>query len=152
MGATSGAVTAYLCHKWPRVCSVCRNKYPVLSPFMTYHRMCNKSNTPGTTHEAELPTLPKHLSSPPVFSGVRFDQSYVFCVVFCRSLFVLFLLIIVLSALLRITAFDYSTSIFNLLLTWGTLEKINNSYFLRNNFFFPNPNHTWMIMSSLPFL
>jgi hypothetical protein len=83
---------------------------------MTYHRMCNKSNTPGTTHEAELPTLPKHLSSPPVFSGVRFDQSYVFCVVFCRSLFVLFLLAIVLSVHLRFTDSDYLFDIINFFL------------------------------------
>jgi hypothetical protein len=37
----------------------------------------------------ELPTLPEHLSSPPVFSGVRVTRSLVLCVVFCRSLFVL---------------------------------------------------------------
>jgi len=39
--------------------------------------------------EQELPTLPEHLSSPPVFSGVRVTRSLVLCVVFCRSLFVL---------------------------------------------------------------
>jgi hypothetical protein len=38
--------------------------------------------------EQELPTLPEHQSSPPVFSGVRVSRSLVFCVVFCRSLFV----------------------------------------------------------------
>jgi hypothetical protein len=37
------------------------------------------------------------LSSPPVFSGVRVTRSLVFCVVFNRSLFVLFHLAIVLS-------------------------------------------------------
>jgi hypothetical protein len=31
----------------------------------------------------------KHLRSPPVFCGVRVARSLVFCVVFCRSLFVL---------------------------------------------------------------
>ena len=36
--------------------------------------------------EQELPNLPEHLSSPPVFSGVR---SLVFCLVFCRSLSIL---------------------------------------------------------------
>ena len=35
----------------------------------------------------ELPTLPKHLSSPPVFNGVRVTRSLVLCVLFCRSLF-----------------------------------------------------------------
>ena len=39
--------------------------------------------------EQELPTLPEHLSLPPVFSGVRLARSLAFCVVFCRSLFVL---------------------------------------------------------------
>jgi len=42
--------------------------------------------------EQELLTLP-------VFSGVRVALSLVFCVVFCISLFVLFLLAIVLSVL-----------------------------------------------------
>jgi len=40
-------------------------------------------------------------------SGVRVTRSLVFCVVFCRSLFVLFLLAIVLSVLLRFTDSDY---------------------------------------------
>jgi hypothetical protein len=35
------AVMEYLCHKWPRICSTCRNHFLVLSPFMTYHRVCN---------------------------------------------------------------------------------------------------------------
>ena len=40
--------------------------------------------------EHELPTLPEYiyLSSTPLFSGVRVARSLVFCVVFCRSLFV----------------------------------------------------------------
>ena len=57
--------------------------------------------------EQELPTLPEHLISPPVFSVVCVAQSLVFCVVFCRSLFVLFLLAIVLWVLLRFTGSDY---------------------------------------------
>jgi hypothetical protein len=40
----------------------------------------------------ELLTLPEHMSSPPGFSGVHTARSFVFCVMFCRSLFVLFLL------------------------------------------------------------
>ena len=47
--------------------------------------------------ENELPTLPEHPSSLPAFSGVRVVRSVVFCLLFCRSLFVLFLLAIVLS-------------------------------------------------------
>jgi len=35
--------------------------------------------------EQVLPTLPEHLSSLPVFSGVRVVRPLVFCVMFCRS-------------------------------------------------------------------
>ena len=38
--------------------------------------------------EQELFTLPERLSSHPVFSGVHVAQYLVFCLVFCRSLFV----------------------------------------------------------------
>ena len=65
--------------------------------------------------EQELPTLPEHQSSSPVFNGVR--VSLVFCVVFCISLFVLFLLAIVLSVLIRFTDSDYTFGIFKLVLT-----------------------------------
>jgi hypothetical protein len=37
--------------------------------------------------EQELCILPEHMTSPRVFGGVRIDQSFVFCVGFCRSLF-----------------------------------------------------------------
>ena len=51
---------------------------------------CFKSNVCILTRrvtivEQELPTLPEH----PIFSGVRIAKYLVFCVVFCRSLFVL---------------------------------------------------------------
>ena len=39
--------------------------------------------------EQELPTLPEHLSSPPVFSGVRVTRSLVLCVCFVDRCFVL---------------------------------------------------------------
>ena len=38
--------------------------------------------------EQELLSLPEQMCSSPVFSGVRVAQSLVFCVVFCKSLFV----------------------------------------------------------------
>jgi hypothetical protein len=41
--------------------------------------------------EQELLTLSEHLGSPPVLSGVRVARSLIFCVMFCSSLFVLFL-------------------------------------------------------------
>ena len=61
----------------------------------------------------QLLTLPEHLSSPPVFSGVCVAWSLVFCVVFCRSLFVLFLLTILLSVLV-FTDSHYHFGIFKL--------------------------------------
>ena len=42
--------TEYLCHKWPRTCSVCRNCNMILSSFITYYRVCNKSNTTVATY------------------------------------------------------------------------------------------------------
>jgi hypothetical protein len=42
----------------------------------------------GATHE--LPALLEHHNSLLVFSVFRAAQSFVFCVVFCRSMFVLF--------------------------------------------------------------
>jgi hypothetical protein len=59
--------------------------------------------------EQDVPTLPEHLRSPPDFSGVRVTRSLVLYACFVdRSLsFVLFLLDIVLSILLRYTDSDY---------------------------------------------
>ena len=68
--------------------------------------------------EQDLLTLPEHLGSPPVFSGVRVTQSLVLCVcyvyVFCP--FVLFLLAIVLSVLLWYMDSDYPFGISKLFL------------------------------------
>jgi hypothetical protein len=36
----------------------------LLSSFMTYHRICDKSNTTAPIVEQELLTLPEHLDSP----------------------------------------------------------------------------------------
>ena len=54
------------------------------------------SNTTGITCEAGT------AYPPPGLSEVRVAPSLVFCVMFCRSLFVIFLLAIVLSVLLRL--------------------------------------------------
>ena len=60
--------------------------------------------------------LPEHPSSPPDFSGIRVTRSlvymYVLLIVVCP--FVLFLLAIVLSVLLRYTDSDFSFGIFKL--------------------------------------
>ena len=45
-------VTEYLCHRSPRIFFVYRNHNPVLISFMTYHRVCSKSNTTGATYGA----------------------------------------------------------------------------------------------------
>jgi hypothetical protein len=92
-------VTEYLCHKWPRICSVCRNHNPVLSSFMTYQQVCNKSKTTratcdaGTTHSSRTSQ---------VFSGVCVARSLVFDVMICRSFFVLFWPLCCLSFHLRL--------------------------------------------------
>ena len=34
-------VMEYQCHKWPRISSTCRKRFPVLSSFTTWHCVCN---------------------------------------------------------------------------------------------------------------
>ena len=78
----------YLCHKWPRICSTCRKHFPVLSSFMTYHRVVARLTRPVSLMDQELPTLPEHMSSLPVFSGVCVTRSLVLCECFVdRCLF-----------------------------------------------------------------
>ena len=73
---------------------------------MTYHLVCNKSNTTGATSGAGT-AYPKRRSSSLVFNGARVDRSLVFYVVFRVSLFVTFLLSIVLSDLVLYITSDY---------------------------------------------
>ena len=75
-----------------------------------------------------------YLGSSPVFSGVRVARFLYFSVVVCRLLFVLlsvFVLAIVLSVLIRITASDYSfsctTQIYTNLLTNKVLQFISRN-------------------------
>jgi hypothetical protein len=101
-------VMKYLCHKWSMICSDCRSHNPVLSSIITYHHhVCNKSNTTGATSGAGTAILPEHMSSSSVYGKVRVTWSLASSVVFCLSLFVLFLLVIVLSVLLWFTTLDY---------------------------------------------
>ena len=67
----------------------------------------------GATCGTGVATLSEHLSSLSVFSGVRVARSLVFCVVFCRSLFVTFRLVFVLYVL-PFAVSDYPFGIFNL--------------------------------------
>ena len=78
-----------MCHKWPRICFTSRKDFTVLSSFMTYDRVCNQGNTTGVTSGARTAYPSEAPEFTPGFSGVRVARSLVFCVVFCRSLFVL---------------------------------------------------------------
>ena len=64
--------------------------------------------------EQELLTLPEYMSSNQVFSGVRVARSLVFCAIFCLSLFVLFLLVIVLSVLVSKYEFNNDNQYYRL--------------------------------------
>ena len=67
-------VMEYLCHKWPRICYTCRKYFPFLSSFTTYYRF--------VTRLTRRVPLVEHLSSLPVFSGVRVTRSLVLYVCF----------------------------------------------------------------------
>ena len=54
--------------------------------------------------EQRLLTLPVHLAFTPVFSGVRVARSLDFCVMFCRFLFVLILLVCLFVCLIVLNA------------------------------------------------
>jgi len=70
----------------------------------------------------EVLTLPEHMSSPPVFSGVHYTRSLVLYVCFVdRCPFVLFLLAIVLSGPLRYTDSDCPFGILKLFFDYATV-------------------------------
>jgi hypothetical protein len=91
-------VKEYLCLKLLQC--LCSNDNSTLSFRMTYHRICEKSNTTGATSEAGTAY---HCESPGFdsgFCGFRVAQSLVFCVVFVDyCFFFLFRLAIALSVL-----------------------------------------------------
>ena len=74
-------IVEYLCHQWPRICSTCRKHFLVLS---SWHitEFITRLTRRVLLVEQELPTLPEHLGSPPVCSGVRVTRSLVLCVCF----------------------------------------------------------------------
>jgi hypothetical protein len=91
---------------------IASSHFLVHSSFIIYHRVYRDTRLtlrPPWLVEQELVTFPQHLGSPQVFIRMRVARSLVFCVVFCRSLFVLcpFSFVIVLSVLLRFTDSDY---------------------------------------------
>ena len=75
-------VMVYMCHKSPRICSTCREHFPVLSSFMTYHRVCNYINTTGATSGAGTACPSGAPEFTLGFSGVRVTRSLVLCVCF----------------------------------------------------------------------
>ena len=88
---------------------------------MTYNRVCNCSNTmdvtsgEGTDYPSRVPEFT------PCFSGFCVARSLVFCAVFCKSLFVLFLFVIVLSVHLCT-----DSGIFKLYLHKMSYQMMNN--------------------------
>ena len=64
---------------------------------MTYQQVCNQGNATGVANIVGTAYSFGLLSSPPDFSGFPVAQSLFFCVVFWRSLFVFFRLVIVSS-------------------------------------------------------
>ena len=95
-------VTEYLCHKLPRICSVCPYHNHTLFSF----RLITGCLTAYPSRVAEFT---------PVCSGVSVDRSLVFCAV-NRCLLFFVCVAIVLSIILRITFSDYPCGIFRLFL------------------------------------
>ena len=78
----------YLWHKWPRVCSNCRRHNTVLSSFMIYHRVYNRSNATGATSGAGTANPSGAHEFIPCFSGVCVTQSFVkHCLYICSFSF-----------------------------------------------------------------
>jgi hypothetical protein len=75
-------VMEYLCHKWPRICSTCRKHFPVFPHSRLITGFVTRLTRRVPLVEQELLTLPEHLSSPPVFSGIRVTRSLVLYVYF----------------------------------------------------------------------
>ena len=110
-------ITEYLCHKWLQVCSICRDHILSRFSFIKYHQIVKNACATSETGIGR-PSLAFALC--PWFFGwwgcssiFSFLHSVVLIIV---CLFVLFLLAIVLSVLLRCTTSDYPFDIFKLFL------------------------------------
>jgi hypothetical protein len=104
---------------YDHIYSTCRKHYRSFSYSWLATGFVTKVIRRVSLVEQKMLTIPKHLCSPLVFSEFRVARSLLFCVLFCRSPFVLFLLVIKLSVL-RLTGF----CIFKLLYVywWGVCE------------------------------
>ena len=102
--------------------TTCRENFPVLFPFTTYHRVCNQMITKGAISGAGT----VYLSGAPEFTpGCQWgscNSIISFMCMCCRSFcFVFFLLAIVLSVL-RFTDSDYPFGIFKLFLSIAKMQ------------------------------
>ena len=89
------------------ICSVCSNHNLVLSSFITYRWICNKSNTTDAINRAGTSYPSGALDLIPVLCAVCVARCSDFCVVFYISSFVLWFFFpypILLSVLLLLTA------------------------------------------------
>ena len=96
-------------------CHILTKHFPVLSSFISYHRVCNQNNTTGEISGAGA-IFPS--GAPDFTPGFQWGSCYSIFSFMCNVLqivvcpFVLFLLAIVLSVLLRFTDSDYPFGIF----------------------------------------
>ena len=74
---------------------------------MTYHRVCTRLTQRVPVVEQKLLTLPEHLGSPPVLSGVRVTRFLVLCVCFVARCLFFCLFLSLVFAVLRCTNADY---------------------------------------------
>ena len=83
-----------MCHKYnDHGPDVSRLSYVITIRSFSHLWLITEFATRGTKRvlhvEQQLFTIPEQLCSLPDFSGIRVARSFVFCVMFCRSLFVL---------------------------------------------------------------
>ena len=78
-------ITEQLCHKSPLLCSVCRNQNLIRSPFITFHQVCEKSNT-LVSMEQEVFSLSNPSNSYPqlLVRFVFFLSNYMFLAPCCN--------------------------------------------------------------------
>jgi hypothetical protein len=72
----------YLCHKWPRIFSTYSNTSRPVPHSWLITGFVTRLTWWVSLVEQELLTLPEHLSTPPIFSGVRVTRSLVLYICF----------------------------------------------------------------------
>ena len=112
LGITLLSITGFLC-----LCSNCRNRIPVLFSFKAYHRVCNQSITTGVVNGVRT-AYPSGSSEITTRLLVRFmlHDLLFFCVVFCKSLLVLFRLAVLFVVI------DFSFGVFDEG-SWGIWQR-----------------------------